>query len=279
MCGFDMDGRCAIAPLDELPGQIAPQWSCGYNTQLGNWHPQKRRRAKGNVRASKWTARLEAPMLRKRFGYALTLAGTLAFAIPAFAQKPANAPANATAQCTDGTYSTAKSQKGACARHGGVKTWWGGGDEKTTSAKGTEKAAAPSSGGAAKESGTGSVPKGATGQCTDGSYTRAKTEASACSKHGGVKTWFAASSSATPPATPSPATPATAATTPAAGSKPASTPAPKTPATSSAKAATTTRPADAPAGATAKCKDGTYSMSKTHSGACSHHGGVAEWYK
>src|SRR5205814_193409 len=33
----------------------------------------------------------------------------------------------------------------------------------------------------------------------------------------------------------------------------------------------------APAGATAKCKDGTYSMSKTHSGTCSHHGGVANW--
>jgi hypothetical protein len=29
-----------------------------------------------------------------------------------------------------------------------------------------------------------------------------------------------------------------------------------------------------PAGATAKCKDGTYSMSKTTSGRCSHHGGV-----
>jgi len=30
-----------------------------------------------------------------------------------------------------------------------------------------------------------------------------------------------------------------------------------------------------PAGATAACKDGTYSMSKTASGRCSHHGGVA----
>jgi hypothetical protein len=29
-----------------------------------------------------------------------------------------------------------------------------------------------------------------------------------------------------------------------------------------------------PAGATAKCKDGTYSMSKTASGRCSSHGGV-----
>jgi hypothetical protein len=31
-----------------------------------------------------------------------------------------------------------------------------------------------------------------------------------------------------------------------------------------------------PAGATGKCKDGTYTMSATHSGACSHHGGVAQ---
>ena len=35
----------------------------------------------------------------------------------------------------------------------------------------------------------------------------------------------------------------------------------------------------APNGATAKCKDGTYSFSKHHQGTCSHHGGVAEWYK
>jgi hypothetical protein len=32
-----------------------------------------------------------------------------------------------------------------------------------------------------------------------------------------------------------------------------------------------------PRGATALCRDGTYSFSQTHSGTCSHHGGVAQW--
>ena len=35
--------------------------------------------------------------------------------------------------------------------------------------------------------------------------------------------------------------------------------------------------APAPDGATAMCKDGTYSMSKHHTGSCSHHGGVAKF--
>ena len=33
----------------------------------------------------------------------------------------------------------------------------------------------------------------------------------------------------------------------------------------------------APAGATALCRDGTYSFSKSRRGTCSHHGGVARW--
>jgi uncharacterized protein YraI len=32
-----------------------------------------------------------------------------------------------------------------------------------------------------------------------------------------------------------------------------------------------------PSGATAICQDGTYSFSRSHSGTCSHHGGVATW--
>lgn len=32
-----------------------------------------------------------------------------------------------------------------------------------------------------------------------------------------------------------------------------------------------------PAGASARCRDGTYSFSQSRRGTCSHHGGVAEW--
>ena len=34
-----------------------------------------------------------------------------------------------------------------------------------------------------------------------------------------------------------------------------------------------------PAGASAKCGDGSYSFSKSRSGSCSRHGGVAAWLK
>jgi hypothetical protein len=33
-----------------------------------------------------------------------------------------------------------------------------------------------------------------------------------------------------------------------------------------------------PTGASARCRDGTYSFSQSRRGTCSHHGGVAEWY-
>lgn len=33
-----------------------------------------------------------------------------------------------------------------------------------------------------------------------------------------------------------------------------------------------------PAGATALCRDGTYSFSQSRRGTCSHHGGVARWF-
>jgi hypothetical protein len=109
-----------------------------------------------------------------------------------------------------------------------------------------------------------STKAGATAECMDGSYSHAKTQRGACSKHGGVKTWYGEAAS----------TPATSAKTPASTAKTA----PSTTAAAPEKPIVAA-PAGAPQGATAKCKDGTYSHSKQHSGACSHHGGVAEWYQ
>jgi resuscitation-promoting factor RpfB len=37
------------------------------------------------------------------------------------------------------------------------------------------------------------------------------------------------------------------------------------------------RSTSVPRGATAKCRDGTYSFSQSRRGTCSHHGGVAQW--
>src|SRR5262249_33431624 len=154
----------------------------------------------------------EALML-KRTAYGMVVAGMLAIGMPVLAQKPANAPANATAQCTDGTFSTAKTEKGACSKHGGVKTWFGPAKDagKTAGVKGgatTDKGTPKGAGGssatgkaagataATASAATGTPPAGSTGQCTDGTYTRAKTQTGACSKHGGVKTWFAAATPA-----------------------------------------------------------------------------------
>lgn len=104
--------------------------------------------------------------------------------------------------------------------------------------------------------------------CTDGS-TSPHGGRGACSKHGGIKK--DADGTMAPAAAPAPAAktaPAPAAAAPApAAAKPAAAPAAK-PAAASATDAT---------GAKAKCKDGTFSHSKTHSGTCSKHGGVQDW--
>jgi hypothetical protein len=47
----------------------------------------------------------------------------------------------------------------------------------------------------------------------------------------------------------------------------------------SASTNTSPNPATNGTGATAKCDDGTYSYAAHHQGACSHHGGVAVWYR
>ncbi|HET9706767.1 MAG TPA: DUF3761 domain-containing protein [Gemmatimonadales bacterium] len=157
-------------------------------------------------------------------------------------------PIGATFQCKDGSYSTAKTSTGACSRHGGVDHPMGGGGASS---------AAPAAGATASAPAGGAAPANATFQCKDGTYSTAKTSQGACSRHGGVDHALTAAPAAAP------AAPAAAAGGAAA----------------SGKAPTVARPGDAPANATAKCRDGTYSASQQHSGSCSHHGGVAEWYQ
>lgn len=101
--------------------------------------------------------------------------------------------------------------------------------------------------------------------CADGSTSTAKGRG-ACSGHGGVKKGGAADAPAK-----------------AADSAPAPAPAPAAAPAAAAKAAPAAATKSASAsgsdaeGATAKCKDGTYSHAAGHKGACSRHGGVDEW--
>jgi hypothetical protein len=70
------------------------------------------------------------------------------------------------------------------------------------------------------------------------------------------------------------------AATPAKAAAPAAMAAPAKmagPAPANAMKAAASTGGAAPAGATGQCKDGSYTMAKTHSGACSRHGGVAKW--
>ena len=116
------------------------------------------------------------------------------------------------------------------------------------------------------------LPCHADSMCKDGTTSTA-TGRGACSGHGGVQKAGKSAAAAAPAATES-ASPA-AASAPDAAAAPKAAPA----ASKSAPAAKSAAPAGNtdPTGATAKCKDGTYSKSKHHKGSCSHHGGVAEF--
>jgi Protein of unknown function (DUF3761) len=166
--------------------------------------------------------------------FVVTSCAAAALAAGMFVAQPAAQarPANATGQCKDGTYTTAKTRRGACAGHDGVKTWFAAEDTKTAAADAKEntKAAAKSTKGAAKDAGEATK---------DVAKDVGKTTKSAA-KDVGKTTKNAAKDVGD---------------------------------------AVKAKPVGTPETATAKCKDGSYSQAKTHRGACSNHGGVAEWYK
>lgn len=167
-------------------------------------------------------------MKARRLALAWCVTGALALGAPA-AAAPVK-PKNATAKCTDGTYSTAKTHRGACTGHGGVATWIKEPKEDAKATKSDAKATKSDAKAPAKTSSkapklepnpapppepkavppakstpaqkTAPAPKtataprpanspaNATAQCNDGTYSFAAQHRGACSRHGGVKTWF-----------------------------------------------------------------------------------------
>lgn len=121
----------------------------------------------------------------------------------------------------------------------------------------------------------------ATTNCADGTTSTA-TGRGACSGHGGVgKKAAKATKSTTKSETKSAAKSemkSTAKSDQKATTKAAASDTKAATKTAKAESKTTASPTDAN-GASAKCKDGTYSHAASRRGACSRHGGVSEWLK
>ena len=87
-----------------------------------------------------------------------------------------------------------------------------------------------------------------TAHCNDGTYYYGASRREACLHHRGVSEWLGAQSR----------------------SQLRSTPRPR-------PQARRTTPQRAPSGATARCKDGTWSKERRRANACAQHGGIARW--
>ncbi|HUL50647.1 MAG TPA: DUF3761 domain-containing protein [Gemmatimonadales bacterium] len=94
-------------------------------------------------------------------------------------------PASATAKCKDGTYSKAASSQGACSGHGGVA-------EALSPAPKTPAPSVAGEGGAKAPSvpRPAGAPAGASAKCSDGTYSQSKQGEGACAHHGGVAEWY-----------------------------------------------------------------------------------------
>jgi hypothetical protein len=150
-----------------------------------------------------------------------------------------NAQATAAATCKDGTTSTATG-RGACSGHGGV-------DKSAKSRKSATKAAKADT----------KVAK------ADTKAAKADTKVAKADTKADVKAATKVNEPAKAPKV----------------HEQAAAKAVTSDVKQSAKVANATAANTDATNATAKCKDGTYSHAATHRGACSRHGGVAEWLK
>jgi hypothetical protein len=173
-----------------------------------------------------------------------------------------NAQGAAATICKDGTTSVS-SGRGACSGHGGV-------DRKAVA---HQKKVVKRETNAAKAVAKRTAGAQVTTICADGT-TSNSTGRGTCSGHGGAR-GAEATSKATGARIPAPST---------AASPRASLPTPRASARAETRAnenSTVVRSGvgedNNPAGAIARCKDGLYSHSRNRRGACSRHGGVANW--
>jgi Protein of unknown function (DUF3761) len=171
-----------------------------------------------------------------------------------------------TGRCKDGTTTTSVTKSGACRGHKGVAEW---------TASAAAPAASPAPATAPKAESKAKAPRAMavateTFPCKDGTAYSGSSKRGACRGHGGVAKAAAPAPAA---ATVAPAPAPTPATPPAAKREKPSAPAP------AAAPAPSTTDAAAPAGATARCKDGSYSKSTHRAGTCARHGGVDSWLK
>ena len=94
------------------------------------------------------------------------------------------APAGATGQCKDGTYSNAKSKSGACAGHKGVQAWYASAAAPTTAAPttaaSTPQAASPAPAPAARQSSAPAPSQPAAGGGTGQVWVNTKTKVYHC---------------------------------------------------------------------------------------------------
>jgi ABC-type Na+ efflux pump permease subunit len=164
---------------------------------------------------------------------------TLAIALAPFAVQ---AQATGGVTCKDGTTSTATG-RGACSGHGGV-------DKQAKAAKSDAKVAKSNAKASSK------APKAEVK--ADAKETKAEAKADTKSATKSTKAAEKATSK-----------------TVSSDVRETGKAANATVAPTRTRTAVNTDPTDA----TAKCKDGTYSHAATHRGACSRHGGVAEWLK
>jgi hypothetical protein len=110
------------------------------------------------------------------------------------AARAAAAPAGATFRCTDGTFSTAATARGACSRHGGVAEALGTAPTAAppAAAPAAQPAAprAPAPRTAAPAAAPAGAPVNATALCKDGTYSMSQHRGGTCSRHGGVDRWL-----------------------------------------------------------------------------------------